>query len=144
MTGEQIEKFIKSNDQKKAVRNAKMMELEARGGGIGKGYYSDSSSDEDDIDEFGKILQHLVKHIKNPKELIDNDDYKQAIELIKKIKAKKGGKGLTSSKIKPAEFSNIVPTTQSDKKVKAPYRMKENTIEARDKLIERMLKDKYY
>jgi hypothetical protein len=55
----------------------------------GKGYESDSSSDEDDIKEYGKILEHLLKHIKDPKEKNDKDDYKQAIELIKKIKSKK-------------------------------------------------------
>lgn len=49
----------------------------------------DSSSDEDDIKEYGKILKHLIGHIKDPKEKIDKNDYKQAIELIKKIKDKK-------------------------------------------------------
>ena len=59
----------------------------------GKGIedFDDSSSDEDDIKEYGKILKHLVGHIKDPKEKIDKNDYKQAIELIKKIKSKKGG-----------------------------------------------------
>ncbi len=57
----------------------------------GKGLedFDDSSSDEDDIKEYGKILNHLIGHIKDPKEKIDPNDYKQAIELIKKIKSKK-------------------------------------------------------
>ena len=55
----------------------------------GKGIESDSSSDEEDIKEYGKILKHLIGHIKDPKEKIDPNDYKQAIELIKKIKSKK-------------------------------------------------------
>lgn len=55
----------------------------------GKGYDSDSSSDEEDIKEYGKVLKHLIGHIKDPKEKIDPKDYKQAIELIKKIKSKK-------------------------------------------------------
>jgi len=50
---------------------------------------SDSESDDDEIKEYGKILSHLVSHIKDPKEPIDKKDFKQAIELIKKIKTKK-------------------------------------------------------
>lgn len=57
---------------------------------MGKGVYEDdSSSDEEDIKEYGKILKHLIGHIKDPKEKIDKNDFKQAIELIKKIKSKK-------------------------------------------------------
>ncbi len=118
--------------------------IKGKGKGYGYDSDSDSSSDEDDIKTYGKLLKHLVGHIKDPEEKIDKKDFKQAIELIKKIKEKKGGKGLTSSKIKPAEFSNIIPTSRLDKKVKAPYKRKENTIEANNKLVERMLKDKYY
>lgn len=56
----------------------------------GKGVHEDeSSSDEEDIKEYGKILKHLIGHIKDPKEKIDKNDFKQAIELIKKIKDKK-------------------------------------------------------
>lgn len=57
----------------------------------GKGLddYEYSSSDEDDIKEYGKILKHLIEHIKDPKEKIDKRDYVQATELIKKIKSKK-------------------------------------------------------
>lgn len=58
----------------------------------GKGLeYDDSSDEEDDIKTYGDLLEHLVKHIKDPKEKIDPNDFKQAIELIKKIKSKKGG-----------------------------------------------------
>ena len=55
----------------------------------GKGLEYDSSDDEDDIKTYGDLLEHLVKHIKDPKEKIDPNDFKQAIELIKKIKSKK-------------------------------------------------------
>lgn len=55
----------------------------------GKGIYSDSSSDEEDIKEYGKLLKHLISHISDPKEKIDKKDFKQSIELIKKIKSKK-------------------------------------------------------
>jgi len=50
---------------------------------------SDSDSDKEDIKDLGKMLSHLISHIKDPKEPIDPKDYKQSIELIKKIKAKK-------------------------------------------------------
>ncbi len=49
----------------------------------------DSSSDDEDIKTYGQMLNHLIKHIKDPKEPIDPKDYKQAVMLIKKIKAKK-------------------------------------------------------
>lgn len=55
----------------------------------GKGIEYDSSSDEDEIKTYGQMLKHLVSHIKDPKEPIDPKDYKQAIELIKRIKSKK-------------------------------------------------------
>ena len=57
----------------------------------GKGYYydSDSSSDEEDLKEYSKILKHLISHITDKKEKIDKLDVKQAKELIDKIKNKK-------------------------------------------------------
>lgn len=58
----------------------------------GRGLISDSdesSSDEEDIKEYGKLLKHLISHITDPKEKIDKKDFKQSIELIKKIKSKK-------------------------------------------------------
>jgi hypothetical protein len=38
------------------------------------------------IDEYGSMVNHLTKHITDPNEPIDPQDYKQATHLIKKIK----------------------------------------------------------
>ena len=49
----------------------------------------DSSSDEEDLKEYSKILKHLISHITDKKEKLDKKDVKQAKELIDKIKSKK-------------------------------------------------------
>lgn len=59
-----------------------------KGGKVGKGYI-DSSSDEEDVKEYSKILKHLISHITDKKEKVDKRDFKQAKELIDKIKKKK-------------------------------------------------------
>ena len=45
-----------------------------------------------DIKTYGNILEHLVGHIKDPKEPIDKKDYKQAKEIIGAIEKKKRGR----------------------------------------------------
>jgi hypothetical protein len=57
----------------------------------GKGYPfdDDSSSDEEDLKEYSKILKHLLSHILDKNERTDPKDVKQAKELIDKIKSKK-------------------------------------------------------
>lgn len=51
----------------------------------GMGYESDSSSDEEDTEEYSKILKHLVGHITNKKEKMDKTDAKQAKEIINRL-----------------------------------------------------------
>jgi hypothetical protein len=91
---------------KKALKKSIKQEIDdkLKGSGIRKIDLDLSSDDEkpmkgrgrpkkdDDIKEYGKVIDHLMKHIKDPKEPIDDDDFKQAIELIKKIKSKKSKK----------------------------------------------------
>ena len=50
-----------------------------------------SISKKKDINTYGMILEHLVNHIKDPREPIDLRDYKQAIKVIDTIKQIKGG-----------------------------------------------------
>ena len=45
-----------------------------------------------DIKTYGNVLEHLVGHIKDPKEPIDKKDYKQAKEIIGAIEKKKRGR----------------------------------------------------
>jgi hypothetical protein len=45
-----------------------------------------STTDNDNIKIFTKLLKHLVEHINNPDEKIDDKDIKQSIEIIRKIK----------------------------------------------------------
>ena len=56
----------------------------------GMGYESDSSSDEEDTEEYSKILKHLVGHITDKKEKIDKTDAKQAKEIINRLIKKRG------------------------------------------------------
>lgn len=56
----------------------------------GMGYESDSSSDEEDTEEYSKILKHLVGHITDKKEKLDKMDAKQAKEIINKLIKKRG------------------------------------------------------
>lgn len=56
----------------------------------GMGYESDSSSDEEDTEEYSKILKHLVGHITNKKEKMDKTDAKQAKEIINRLIKKRG------------------------------------------------------
>jgi len=69
-----------------------------KGGSIQLDYSSseedktDSESDEDDIKEYGKMLSHLINHIKDKKEPIDKKDVKQSKELIDVIVKKKRGR----------------------------------------------------
>lgn len=44
------------------------------------------------IDEYVKILNHLISHISDKEEPVDKRDYNQAIELINQIRHIKGGK----------------------------------------------------
>jgi len=55
----------------------------------GLGEYDDDSTSEEDIQTYGHLLKHLISHIKDPKEKIDEKDYRDAIMLINKIKSKK-------------------------------------------------------
>ena len=57
--------------------------------GKGYPYNEDSSSDEEDLKEYSKILKHLLSHILDKNERTDPKDVKQAKELIDKIKSKK-------------------------------------------------------
>jgi len=54
-----------------------------------KEYRSDSSSDEEDIEEYSNILKHLIGHITDKKEKIDKLDAKQAKTIIDKLLKKK-------------------------------------------------------
>jgi len=56
----------------------------------GMGYESDSSSDEEDTEEYSKILKHLVGHITDKKEKLDKMDAKQAKEIINRLIKKRG------------------------------------------------------
>jgi hypothetical protein len=42
---------------------------------------------------YGSLLDHLVSHIKDPKEKVDPRDYNQSIKLIKEIEGVKRGRG---------------------------------------------------
>ena len=94
------------NDKiKKALKQSILTELDnkMKGSGIrdieldyssddmyGMGYEIDSSSDEEDTEEYSKILKHLVGHITDKKEKLDKLDAKQAKEIINKLIKKRG------------------------------------------------------
>ena len=94
---------------KKALKKSIIQEAEEKikGSGIRKKIELDieSSSDEEEkpkkgrgrpkkaeIKNYGSVLEHLVGHIKDPKEKIDPMDYKQSIQMIKAIKKEKSKK----------------------------------------------------
>lgn len=45
---------------------------------------------EDTVNEYNKILKHLISHITDKEEKVDKRDFKQAVELINKIQSIKG------------------------------------------------------
>lgn len=59
----------------------------------GRGYESvsssDSSSDDEDVEQYSKLLKHLIGHITDKKEKIDKMDAKQSKQLINRILKKR-------------------------------------------------------
>lgn len=92
---------IKKGLQKKvknALRKSIIDEIDKKL--IGSGLYDsssseESSSDEEEIDNYSKILNHLLSHIKDPKEKTDKKDIRDAKSLItsiEKVKRKRSKK----------------------------------------------------
>jgi hypothetical protein len=79
---------------KRALRKSVVGEIDRnlekhqiKGGSLNLDY--DSSSDEEEVDEYSKVLKHLVSHITDKHERPDNRDFNQAIDLIRHIKTKR-------------------------------------------------------
>lgn len=65
--------------------------------------------DDDQIDNYSMIINHLVEHISDPSEPVDPRDYDQAIHFIREMRRAKGGAELYSREYYP-RYGGAVPT----------------------------------
>lgn len=76
---------------KKIVKTQIKKEIDDKLGTSGSGIHLDLSDDED-VKNYGKVVKHLVKHITDPKEPVDEEDYTQSKYFINQIEKKKRGR----------------------------------------------------
>lgn len=86
---QELDKKIEGSGLKKIELDLSDDEKPKRRGRPKKGKGFDSSSDEDEFDNYKKILTHLMEHILDKKEKVDIKDFNQAKLLIDKIKSLK-------------------------------------------------------
>jgi hypothetical protein len=70
--------------------------------------------DDDQIDNYSMIINHLVEHISDPSEPVDPRDYDQAIHFIREMRRAKGGAELYSREYYGGMMPAGAPPPRSD------------------------------